>query len=146
MALQVAAACRTAAAQPSGTRTTLAQSPSMRTVSIATWNPQSNWIFPVLVVRHTFRLRLMRKSKDATHWRLRLPVGDFGIMVALDGPENERPADTASSHLTCGWDILTFSSLASVVFLYLLAVYRGESVDASLSSTCLAGVDILVVI
>lgn len=67
-------------------------------------------------------------------------------MVALDGPENERPADTASSHLTCGWDILTFSSLASVVFLYLLAVYRGESVDASLSSTCLAGVDILVVI
>ena len=81
----------------------------------------------------------MRKRKDATHWRLRLPVGDFGIMVALDGPEIERAAHIASSQLTCGGDILTFSFLARAVFFYLLAVYRGESVDAYSRSTCLAG-------
>ena len=39
----------------------------------------------------------MRKSKDATHWRLRLPVGDFGIMVALDGPQIERTAYSIES-------------------------------------------------
>lgn len=61
-------------------------------------------------------------------------------MVALDGPEIERPEDTAWGYLMCVWDILTFSFLAEAVFLYLLAVYQGESVDACLRSTCLAGV------
>ena len=98
MALWVALAFRTAAPKPSTTRTTLAHSPSLRTVSIATWNPQSSSIFPVLVVRHSLRLRLMRKRKDATHWKLMLPVGDFGIMVAVDGPAIEHPADVASGH------------------------------------------------
>ena len=131
-------ACRTATGKLPGTRTPVAYSPSMRTILVATWNPQSNSTFPMLVVSHTFQLRLMRKRKDATHWRLQLPVGDFGIMVALDGPEIERPEDTAWGYLMCVWDILTFSFLAEAVFLYLLAVYQGESVDACLRLTCLA--------
>ena len=132
-------ACRTAAGKLPGTRTPVAYSPCMRIILVETWNPQSNLTFPVPVVRHTIRLRLTRKRKDATHWRLRLPVGDFGIMVALDGPQIERPEDTAWRHLMCVWDIFTFSFLAWAVFLYLRTVYRGESVDSCLRSICLAG-------
>ena len=60
--------------------------------------PTEQLDFPVLVVRHSLRLRLTRKRKDATHWKPMLPVGDFGIMVALDGPVTERPADIASGY------------------------------------------------
>ena len=40
----------------------------------------------------------MPKRKDAIHWRLRLPVGEFGNMATLNSLESDRLAGRVSGY------------------------------------------------